>query len=229
MNSHLLVGTVLAATAMFPVVCVAQGTGSEAPDPLISATGAAQVLVPPVAADLIVLAGGDGPRGGTVVDSLLGRIQDTFRQVDTRISMFGFHGSERRRGRDETRAYFSRYGIRSGIVIASLPTDSVGSVIHRLREAGVHSAVAVSYTIDEADPAITDAIRQATETARQHAEAMASAANGTLGRVVRLTTHRINADDLRHYDANVTPDGYTAPQHIGVRVTVHGTWVLQLN
>lgn len=227
MRTTLLIGSALTAAACAGDVC-AQSNGAESRDPQISASGAAQAFVPATGATVLVLFDDKGgPPLGTVVDSLYALVQRAISGWDARATVFGPTGSTRYRSRDDTRAWFAQYGITRGILIPLVRVDSVASAIGRLRAAGVRSALAVAFTVNDADPAIPEAIRRATEIARQHADALAGAAGGTLGRLLRLSIQPINAGDLRRYDADINREVYTPPAHIGVRVTVHGTWTLQ--
>jgi uncharacterized protein len=109
--------------------------------------------------------------------------------------------------------------------------DTVGKVIDRAVNAGANLAGGISFGLSDDNQGVNDALAQAIDTARAKAEAMAGAADASLGDVVTINETSA-ATPMPYYEtrdyAAVDAGGSTPvnPPTIETQVSVTVTWAL---
>jgi uncharacterized protein YggE len=121
-----------------------------------------------------------------------------------------------------------RYEAKSGIRLRVEPIDRLDAVASSLHLAGV-SVCTVVLESGQSESARREAARLAMSNARAEAEAMAEAAGGGLGTLLRVMTLPDYAQNSRSgwsvYPGGPGPEGvYITPTDVTVIVTVQATW-----
>ncbi len=123
-----------------------------------------------------------------------------------------------------SREFTSRLGLR---VIVD-PVDRLAEVVKALIEAGVESIPRASFEAVDTEDARRQAVGQAVSQARQDAEAMAAAAGGRLGELLRVFTNPDLASTLfartRFLSSGFERGVTLTPSDVMVRVSVQASW-----
>lgn len=127
----------------------------------------------------------------------------------------------------EFRGYVSRVTVQ----VETGALEEAGRIVEAGISSGASEVQAVHFTSSETDTARRDALRAAVEAAKLDASAMADAAGGTLGRLLLLTTQRLDPPPGVELQALVaTNRGATAgatqltPEDLTVTARVESRW-----
>ncbi len=123
-----------------------------------------------------------------------------------------------------SREFTSRLGLR--IIVE--PVDRLAAVVKALIDAGIESIPNASFEAVDTEDARRQAVGQAVSQARQDAEAMAAAAGGRLGELLRVYTTPDLASSIfatTRFLAGGFDRGVTlSPSDVMVRVSVQASW-----
>ena len=123
-----------------------------------------------------------------------------------------------------SREFTSRLGLR---VIVE-PVDRLAEVVKALINAGIESIPSASFEAVDTEEARKEAVGQAVSQARRDAEAMAEAAGGRLGELLRVFTNPDLASTLfartRFLSSGFERGVTLTPSDVMVRVSVQASW-----
>jgi hypothetical protein len=165
---------------------------------VIVVTGSATETVPPdgVTIRLLVSNLKDSPKEAADATSeqanAVARAIEALTLDDLSISRVGYGiGPSWQYNADRERE-FRGYASRVTILVETGMLEEAGRIVEAGVSAGANEVQAVNFTSSETDEARRDALRAAVESARLDASAMAEAAGGRLGRLLLLTTQRLD-------------------------------------